>query len=206
MSENLERRIAAALASESVTPSEISELLDETDAAMIAAEEATEEQRAKALDPVLSPDPKAAREAMQAAEFARDRLRTMLPRLRNHLVCVQYAQAHARWRKEYDAIRAKRDAAAEELKVLYPRVVTELVELLTRVREIDAEIRRVNERKPHMQGERWDGLEWLLPTECKARGVDGFRSPAHSLDRGVVLPDFTQPGENAWPPHKPPFL
>src|SRR5262245_60917162 len=157
MSENLERRIAAALADEATTSTEISKLLEEADAAIIAADETTKEERTKALDPVLSPDPKAAREAMQAAEFARDRLRTVLPRLRKHLVCVQYAEAHACWRKQYEAIRTKRGAAAEEMKTVYLKVVTELVELLTRVREIDAEILRVNRSKPHMQGERWDG-------------------------------------------------
>jgi hypothetical protein len=78
--------------------------------------------------------------------------------------------------------------------------------LLARVREIDSEIRRVNERKPVARGEPWDGLPLLLVTECEARGVTGFNSTAYSLDRGVVLPDFTQPGKNAWPPYEPPFV
>ena len=46
-----------------------------------AADKTEEEERTKALDPALSPDPKAARQAMEDAAFTRDRLKTLLPRL-----------------------------------------------------------------------------------------------------------------------------
>ena len=55
-------------------------LIAETETAIAAADEVAEAEREKALDPALSPDPKAAREAIQAAELARDRLRTLLSR------------------------------------------------------------------------------------------------------------------------------
>ena len=29
--------------------------------------------------------------------------------------------------------------------------------------------------------------------------------PEATLDRGLVLPDFNQPGKNAWPPYEVPF-
>ena len=157
------------------------------------------------MDPALSPDPKAARAAMDDAAFAVNRLRTLLPRLKKHSLHIQYAEAHARWLETYEAVKAKRDAAAEELKVLYPEVVTKLFDLLARIREIDAEIRRVNEAKPYVQGEPWDGLARLAPTECEARGVTGFNLPEYSLDRGVALPDFHKPGQKVWPPYEPPL-
>ena len=95
---NLEQRIAAALADEATA----------------------EEERTKAMDPALSPDPKAARVAMDDAAFAVNRLRTLLPRLKKHSLHIQYAEAHTRWLETHEAVKAKRDAAAEELKVLYP--------------------------------------------------------------------------------------
>jgi hypothetical protein len=38
-----------------------------------------------------------------------------------------------------------------------------------------------------------------------ARGVTGFNSPEFSLDRGLVLPDFNEPGKRSWPPHEVPL-
>src|SRR5262249_40141784 len=104
-----------------------------------------------------------------------------------------------------EAAKAKRGAAAEELKAVYPEMVNKLTDLLARIREIDAEVRHVNESKPHVECEPWDGLPWLLPTECEARGVTGFKSPEFSLDRGLVLPDFNEPGKKAWPPYEVPL-
>lgn len=49
---------------------------------------AAEEQRIKALDPQVSPDPKRALEAMEHAAVSRDRLQTLLPRLQRRLANV----------------------------------------------------------------------------------------------------------------------
>jgi hypothetical protein len=181
----------------------LSELIAESDAAVAEADATAEREKIRALDPALSPDPRKARQAMEDATFAANRLRTLQPRLRQRLQHVAYAEAHARWLETYTAVKEKRDAAAEELKQLYPEVVGKLVELLTRIRSIDAEVRAVNERKPVGVGIPWDGNSRLLPVEYEARGVDGFREPEHSLDRGVRLPHFEKPGERHFPPHEP---
>ena len=81
----LEQKIAAALTAVDLISSDLSQLLIEADAAIAAADSTAEEERIKALDPALSPDPKQAREAMQDAEFVRDRLKTLLPRLEMRL-------------------------------------------------------------------------------------------------------------------------
>ena len=57
-----------------VASADIAEMIAEVESAITAADEAAEAEREKALDPALYPDPKAAREAIEAAEFARDRL------------------------------------------------------------------------------------------------------------------------------------
>jgi hypothetical protein len=49
------------------------------------------------------------------------------------------------------------------------------------------------------------GCRGYLETELVARSVPGFNSPDYSLDRGLVLPDFNQPGKKSWPPHEVPL-
>jgi hypothetical protein len=70
---SLEKRIAAALGGDDATSADLATLFAETEAAVNQADATAETERAKALDPALSPDAKAAREAMQSAEFSRDR-------------------------------------------------------------------------------------------------------------------------------------
>src|SRR5690349_15918762 len=105
MAESLERRIATALSDETISSAALSELLQKTDAAVIAADATAEEERAKALDPTLSPDPKDARAAMEDAAFAANRLRNLLPRLKKHLQHMQYVEAHDRWLKSYRVVK-----------------------------------------------------------------------------------------------------
>ena len=119
MSDNLERRLAAALSDDTITSSMLAALIDEADAAIVNADATAENERAKALDPALSPDLRKARAAMEDATFAASRLRTLQPRLQKRLRHVAYVEAHDHWLESYEAIKAKRDAAAEELKLAY---------------------------------------------------------------------------------------
>jgi hypothetical protein len=128
---DLEHRIAGALNGDAITSAALSELVQETEAAIVAADVTVEEERANALDPARSPDPKVAREALQTAEFARDRLKTLLPRLQKHARHIAYCEAYGRWLQSYEAVKAEHDAAVEELRQVYPNVVETLVPLLT---------------------------------------------------------------------------
>jgi hypothetical protein len=203
VSEHLERRLANALCCDGVTSAILTSLINEADAAIADADAAVEKERKRAMDPTLSPDLRKARAALEDAEFAANRLRSLQPRLQKRLAHIEYTETHARWLETYEAVKAKRDAAAENLKAVYPEVVAKLVELLARIRAVDAEVRRVNASKPTALGEPWDGNMPLDATECAARSVTGFNSPDYSLDRGVRLPDFEHPGKNSWPPHEP---
>jgi len=118
---DLEHRIAFALTDDAVTTAALSELIQETDAAIIAADATAESERAKALDPTLSPDPKAAREAMQTAEFARDRLRTVLPRLQKRYERVASAERKAAWVEQYDAIKVGTTPPLQNCRTFIPR-------------------------------------------------------------------------------------
>jgi hypothetical protein len=206
MSENLEHRIAVALSDAAVTSAALSELIQETDAAIVTADTIAEEERAKAMDPARSPDPKAARAAMEDAQFAANRLRTLQPRLRHRHEEIARAERKAEWVAAYDEIKPEHDALVAELRALYPRLERELVDLLTRIRAFDERAKAVMAAKPSLAtGEQPDGRT-LPPVEFAARGWDlPYGCPAeNTLDRGVILLDFYG-GKRIWPPHEVPL-
>src|SRR6478735_3138725 len=94
---NLERRIAAALSNEEIASHALSELLEATNAAIVEAERTVEEERERALDPALSPGLATARNSMEDAVFAAQRLRTLEPRLQKCFAHARYVEACARW-------------------------------------------------------------------------------------------------------------
>jgi predicted transcriptional regulator len=202
----LEQKIAAALTAADVSSTDLSQLIAEADSAIAAADKTAEEERTKALDPALSPDPKAAREAMQEAEFSRDRLKTLLPRLQARHKQLQAKEYEARWYAELEEIEAKRDALVEELRV-YPTMVAKLVDILSRIPAIDAEVMRINiSAPPGVKGR-------LRGVEQQARGVQGFAVSGAWDPRGLLalaadlkLPKFEADGNRyqySWPLPQP---
>jgi hypothetical protein len=81
----LERRIGAVLTDDYTKSSVIAALIAETETAIVAADEDAKLEQERVFDPLASPDPKAAREAMQAAEFMQTWLRSALLRLQRRL-------------------------------------------------------------------------------------------------------------------------
>jgi hypothetical protein len=201
----LEHRVAKSLTDANVTSSELADLFGELQAAITDADKAVEEERKKALDPVASPNAKAAREAMQSAEFARDRLRTLQPRLQARFIKVQRVEKKAAWVREYDALAPRVAAQAEKLKAVYLKLVPELVDILTEARELNAEVRRVSSAKPFPESGEGDDGRHLYEVELLARGYSDLGQQGLSLDRDMVLPNFAEPTEKAWPPHETPL-
>jgi hypothetical protein len=183
MSTTLEQQIASALSSDT-TSDVIAHLITEVETAIVAADKAAEAEREKALDPIVSPDAATARAAMEDAEF-------------------RAAEEYARWVMDYEQAEAKRDAAAGELKALYPEFVTKLVDLLLRIEEVDREAKRVNSEKPFDAKEANGDGRWLLETELVARGLDHFRIHDLQIMRDLKLPQFEAGAQLAWPPHRP---
>ena len=68
------------LTEDNSNPLAIAALISETETAIVAADQDAKLEQERVLDPLASPDPKAAREAMQAAEFVQTWLRTALLR------------------------------------------------------------------------------------------------------------------------------
>ena len=100
-----EERISAALTNRDIKADTLAGLITETEAAIAAAEQAAEAERAKALDPLQSPDADAAHAAMQSAEFAVRRLHTMLPRLQQRHRLVASAEEYAAWAATFEALK-----------------------------------------------------------------------------------------------------
>jgi hypothetical protein len=144
----LENRIATALAATDITSSDLSQLLIEADAAIAAADKAAEEERSKALDPALSPDPKAARAAMEDAAFTRDRLKTLLPRLQTKHKEVADVEVLAAWRGEAAELQERRLALGTKFGKEYPDLMNPILNQLWAMRALDKEINELNRRRP----------------------------------------------------------
>jgi hypothetical protein len=130
----IEQQIAAALTADT-TSSDINQLLGEVEAAIGAADKTAEEERTKALDPALSPDPKQAREAMQDAEFVRDRLKTLLPRLKTRYREIAEAEALA--------------ALLDEFAEFYPEMAARIAKHLDDMRAFDKQVDDLNRHLPN---------------------------------------------------------
>src|SRR6476660_9454494 len=103
----LERRVAAVLADDTARSTDIASLITGTETAITAADQAAEAERVKALDPALSPDPVKARAAMEDAAFTRDRLKTLLPRLRDRHKAAVAREELTRWRSRHTEVKER---------------------------------------------------------------------------------------------------
>jgi hypothetical protein len=97
-------------------------------------------------------------------------------------------------------------SAATELHVLYAPFVVKMADLLPRIEQIDAEVRRLTNVKPYdADAANGDGRN-LRPVEAEARGVEGFRPEQASIVRDLKLPHWAVDAGFAWPPHRPMLL
>jgi hypothetical protein len=203
MSATLEQRIAGALAKDDVSSDDLVVLIAETETAVTTADEAATTAHELAFDLIASPDAGEARAAMEQAIFTRDRLRSVLPKLQQHFNDVLSHEEYARWVAQYEAVKIKRDAAAEELRTIYPEIATKLTDLLLRIETIDREVKRVRSAKPFDAKEANGDGRWLLETELTARGLDDFGVHDLKILQDLKLPNFSEPTKLIWPPHRP---
>jgi hypothetical protein len=189
----LEKRIAAALSSDSAS-TVLSALIAETE---VAINQAAEAERAKALDPIVSPDAAKAHAAMEDAAFMRERLRTVLPRLQERYQEVVAQEYLARWREDYEALKIKRDELAAEFREIYPTCVSKIVDVLKRIAASEVELSQLHQVRP-------SGVSLhLLGAELVARGLDNFTRDDPSIVNELKLPDFEHSVQMAWPPPRP---
>jgi len=188
---SLDKRIAAALASDA-TSAEIAVLIPEVDAAVVAAIEAAERERIKSYDPTVV-DPHKARQSLADAEFACDRLQAALAALQERLQEQQAQEFSAQWHSDYAQVEAESHALAAELSEVYRAAQSQLVDVLTRKQACDAKVGRINGSAPPGVALR------LREVELVARDLESFTRDAPSITRELRLPDWDQSNKLAWP-------
>jgi hypothetical protein len=197
MTVTLEKRIASALTDDS-TADDLAGLIEETEKAIVHADKVAKYERVKALDPALSPDPKVARSAMEDAQFASARLKTVLPRLQARQLELAAEEFLTKWKEDYAALKVKRDALAEELRA-YPELIQKIAALFRRLAVNDAELGRLHGQRPA-------GVALhLLSAELVARGLQAFSAATPSVAKEMKLPGWGEGSKLIWPPPSPPL-
>jgi hypothetical protein len=197
MSTPIESRIATALSSDTTTSAELAALIADVDIAIVEADANAALVRAKALDPLTSPDAGAAHEGMLASEFAAARLRNALPRLQVRHQKLAASEYLKEWDTRYDALKVERDALAAELSEVYPEFARKIPDLLTRIAANDATIDRLHLARPAGVSRH------LLGAELVARRLTGFTASVRSIGEELVLPSFAAGQQAVWPPPQP---
>ncbi len=187
----LEQRIAAALEpDDAITSADITALIEQGEAAIAKTEKERDVEQTLALDPT------AARQAIEDATFAANRLRTLLSKLQERQEEVVYQEEVTAWLAEYDVRKRERDALAEELRAVYPDVVTRIMDVFDRMIANDHALSALHQARP-------GGVkQHLLSAELHARGLDHFTRDVPSLLTSVHLIDWDS-GRQAWPPPRP---
>ena len=139
----LDARIATAFG-EDETSGDAARLLAEAKEAASAAEVAAETARKRALDPLLSGDDlKLARDEMENARFALDRLHEAGKRLADRIEALRALEADRRMRAEHERVLAERDRLAEEMECMAEPIV-KIAHTVSRIAICDREIGRLN--------------------------------------------------------------
>jgi hypothetical protein len=199
---SLEQKVTAALASVAVTSADLAALIRELEGGIADANENAERERRKALDPLASPDAKAAHELLKTAEFSCERLQALLPRLRQRCQQVAGQEHYDRWAAELDQLVPRYAAAVEQLKSVCEAYEPQLITVLIEAQAVDAEVRRLANTKPfHLSQTNNDGRN-LREVELAARGLAGVASGC-SLVRDIKLPAFAESNRLAWPLPQP---
>ncbi|MGP9818991.1 hypothetical protein ACTZWW_03155 [Salinarimonas sp. NSM] len=159
-------RIAAILTASSPTAEDVRDVLQAArgEAARLAG--LKDKLRAMAMHPTTpAAEVKAARAKIADADFDAERLVVAVQALESALARAEAREAEAARLAAYEAALAERDAAAEELRKVYPEAAQRIAKALARVAASDAEVSRINrEARP-------DGKPWIAPVETVVRGV-----------------------------------
>jgi hypothetical protein len=194
--DEFESKIICALNSNGTQTSEdFAALLDELGAAVIVAEDAAKLEKERSLDPSITPDPVAARQAMEDAAFKVGRLQTLLPRLQRRYRIVLAEEQEATAREQAAPLIAERDLLAAEFMATYTECAGAICELYQRMADNSTQLNRLRHSLPD-----YVPLD-LRDSELVARNLNGFSRDYPSVLKTTVLPNLD--GSRLWPPHSP---
>jgi hypothetical protein len=170
----LQGRIVKVLDNPNASASELSELVAETELAIVAAEHVMASERAKAADLIRTPSAEAAQDAMSRAEAAqlnRDRLQSALPKMREMYAAALAIERRDRWASNYEKVKAEQDELRQEYNGVhqaYLSAKTERGKLIRRMEDCDLDAQRVNDAACDL--DIWDReLEPLLESAAPER-------------------------------------
>jgi hypothetical protein len=190
-----EELLVHALTDNTISSNSLADLVEETQLAIVTAENDSKIAKSVALDPLQSPDAETARATMEAARFKADRLRSMLPRLQERVIEIGNREEIMAWHARFDPLALKVTAAAAKLKAVYAKATAELVPLFAEIEQLDAEVVAVSAAKPrHASG-------YLQSVELTSRGLKNFSVYAHEIMK-MKLPDFNDQNKLLWPPNR----
>jgi hypothetical protein len=145
---SLEQRAVAALTDDTITSSALAALVEEARAALAEAEQVAAAEKARAFDPVVSPDPREAHARMVDAGFKADRLRTLLPRLQKRLAEAAVREHALEWLRERDKFEAERCPPLAAARVAYDDALEKMLTFLRVVSEFGAARATLLSRRP----------------------------------------------------------
>ena len=169
----IESRIAGMLSAADAKSDAIAALITEVEVAAQEADATATKTREEALDPATVIDAAKVGASVATAELTRDRLRAALPRLQEQLKQAREREYAECWLNDYAAVKARRDAVAQQLRERYPQLVEELVTLMTSIAATDKEVDRINVAAPYGDYPRLRGVE------LTARGLDRLHAARH---------------------------
>ena len=198
---SLDERIVAAF-SAGTKSDDVTDLIGEAEAAAVAAGDAAQRARERALDPALSSgDVATARRAMEDGAFRRERMQVAVTKLGERLRELKAQEEDQRRWVAYEKAKAERDRLAAELKEVYPAFAARVADLAGRIEANDREINESNTRA------RPRGAEWLAGAEMVARGLKGFvdgTADVPRITRDLRLPafEYDRQAPTVWPPSR----
>src|SRR6202044_544519 len=165
---------------------ELAAFVAEIEAAIDAAAENAKLAWKRALDAIVSPDPQAARTAMEDAAFRVRRLKTLLPKLEERYYAKREAEKAAQWCADCDALAAERDRLAVQVRETYCAAAAQLTDLMRSLAAFEAKLSDLHSRRPasvkmHLRG-----------PELVARDLESFDREHPQLSKNLQLPEFRQ--------------
>ena len=189
---SLDHRIANALGNADASRETLASLWEEALEAHAEAKQIVERETARSLD-LDNADPDASVRKVERAKLTMQRLALATNEFKTRVAELDRKEYAQKWNAEADRLKAERDALADELVGLYPRVVSAISALYARIDANSSAIDQLHGRAPDGEPRR------LADAELSARELSSYTADQPRLRDHLKLPDWTAPTVIAFP-------